>query len=212
MPFVLLNTGHKPAPTLSPHHHSKPPLGFWQNAEASSATIRGSGSKKEAENLETSQPWTRNQIFTGSVACSWPWSEHPFGEPLGALRCNCQALAPKPRREMLGLLHSSKQKEAKDSYRKAGRLLSGAPRRPGQGLSHCPNGAGLRGRAPGLARDVAVHSGGEGGCGRGSDGMVSQPVETHGLAERLSDPTSNWVAALDCLPAPHFRWAHKTAS
>lgn len=146
----MLNTGHKPAPTLSRHHHSKSPLGFWQSAEAGSATIRGPGSKKEAENLGTSQPWTRSQIFTGSVACSWLWSEHPFGKPLGALRCNCQALVPKPQREMLDLLHSSKRKEAKDSYRRAVRLLSGGPGSPGQGLSHCSNGAGLCGRAPGL--------------------------------------------------------------
>lgn len=38
---------------------------------------------------------------------------------------------------------------------------------------------------------------------------ASQPIETHGLAEGLLDPASNWVAVLDCLPAPHFRWGLK---
>lgn len=80
----MLNTGNEPAPTLSPHCHSKQPAGFWQSVEAGSATIRGPGSKKEAENLGTSQPWTRSQISTGSNACSWTWGECPFGGPLSA--------------------------------------------------------------------------------------------------------------------------------
>lgn len=48
-------------------------------------------------------------------------------------------------------------------------------------------------------------------AGRGSAKKreASQPIETHGLAEGLLDPASNWVAVLDCLPAPHFRWGLK---
>lgn len=109
---------------------------------------------------------------------------------------------------MLGLLQSSKQKEAKHSYRRAVRLLSGAPGSPSQGVVTGQMGQGYVEEGPQACGCGCTRW--EGVCGRALIVVNSIPGylprnsrlhrlqrETHGLAEGLSDPASN------CLVTPY---------